>query len=212
MFPLARQQDSDRMDGPSQLTELVGRTPLLDLSRLTDRPGVALYAKAEFANPGGSVKDRPGKAMVDDAVAARPPGPREADPGLDLRQHRDRLRLAGRRSGDPGHPLPALEREPRAQADPRRLRSRAAPDRPAAGVRRRDPRSAAPRRRAARPLRLPRPVLEPRELALALSHHRPRDPGADRRRASPTSSPASAPAALSSASVASCASGRRRCG
>jgi cysteine synthase B len=29
---------------------------------------VSLYGKAEFANPGGSVKDRPGKAMVDDAV------------------------------------------------------------------------------------------------------------------------------------------------
>ena len=56
------------MEGPSQLTELVGNTPLLDLSRLTGRPGVSLYGKAEFANPGGSVKDRPGKAMVDDAV------------------------------------------------------------------------------------------------------------------------------------------------
>ncbi len=68
MLPLARQQDSDRLDGPSQLAELVGNTPLLDLSRLTGRPGVSLYGKAEFANPGGSVKDRPGKAMVDDAV------------------------------------------------------------------------------------------------------------------------------------------------
>jgi S-sulfo-L-cysteine synthase (O-acetyl-L-serine-dependent) len=47
--------------------ERVGGTPLLDLSALAGRPGVEVYAKAEFANPGGSVKDRPALAMVDDA-------------------------------------------------------------------------------------------------------------------------------------------------
>jgi cysteine synthase B len=68
MLPLARPAERDMLAGPSQLTELVGNTPLIDLSRLTGRPGVNLYGKAEFANPGGSVKDRPGKAMVEDAV------------------------------------------------------------------------------------------------------------------------------------------------
>jgi cysteine synthase B len=68
MLPLARAQHSSVLDGPSQLPELVGKTPLLDLSALARRPGVALYGKAEFANPGGSVKDRPGKAMVEDAL------------------------------------------------------------------------------------------------------------------------------------------------
>ena len=68
MLPLARPQAGRFLDGPTQLTELVGNTPLLDLSRLTGRSGVRLYAKAEFANPGGSVKDRPGKAMVEDAL------------------------------------------------------------------------------------------------------------------------------------------------
>jgi S-sulfo-L-cysteine synthase (O-acetyl-L-serine-dependent) len=47
--------------------ELIGNTPLLDLSALTGNPQVRLFAKAEFANPGGSVKDRPALAMVLDA-------------------------------------------------------------------------------------------------------------------------------------------------
>ena len=37
----------------------IGRTPLLRLDRFTRRtPRVELFAKAEFLNPGGSVKDR----------------------------------------------------------------------------------------------------------------------------------------------------------
>jgi len=47
--------------------DLIGNTPLVDLSVLTGRPEVKLYAKAENANPGGSVKDRPALAMVRDA-------------------------------------------------------------------------------------------------------------------------------------------------
>jgi len=68
MLPLARALAPRALEGPCQLPDLVGNTPLLDLSGLTGRPSVRLYAKAEFANPGGSVKDRPGKAMVEDAV------------------------------------------------------------------------------------------------------------------------------------------------
>ncbi|HXU34559.1 MAG TPA: cysteine synthase family protein [Thermoanaerobaculia bacterium] len=45
----------------------IGNTPLYDLSRLVGRPGIALYAKAELCNPGGSVKDRAALAMIDDA-------------------------------------------------------------------------------------------------------------------------------------------------
>lgn len=52
---------------PVRPLELVGNTPMLDLSELTGRAGVRLYAKAEYANPGGSVKDRPALAMIDDA-------------------------------------------------------------------------------------------------------------------------------------------------
>jgi cysteine synthase B len=45
------------------LTELIGRTPLVRLRRF-ETPGVELYAKAEWQNPGGSVKDRPAARMI----------------------------------------------------------------------------------------------------------------------------------------------------
>jgi cysteine synthase B len=41
------------------LLELVGNTPLLSLTKLSPRPQVKLLAKAEWFNPGGSIKDRP---------------------------------------------------------------------------------------------------------------------------------------------------------
>ncbi|MFL6200226.1 MAG: PLP-dependent cysteine synthase family protein [Thermoanaerobaculia bacterium] len=56
---------------PLRPLELIGNTPMLDLSGLAGRPGVRLLAKAEFANPGGSVKDRPGLAMVLEAQRRR---------------------------------------------------------------------------------------------------------------------------------------------
>ncbi|HXO19973.1 MAG TPA: cysteine synthase family protein [Thermoanaerobaculia bacterium] len=59
--------DRERSAGPLELLALIGNTPLLDLSPLTGRPDARLYAKAEYANPGGSVKDRPALAMVEDA-------------------------------------------------------------------------------------------------------------------------------------------------
>src|SRR5512139_1984833 len=53
------------------LFDLVGRTPLIRLHRIErDRPGVEVYGKAEFANPGGSVKDRPARRMLLEGVAS----------------------------------------------------------------------------------------------------------------------------------------------
>ena len=50
--------------------ERIGNTPLLRLARLTeDLPGVQILAKAEWHNPGGSVKDRAASAIVADAMA-----------------------------------------------------------------------------------------------------------------------------------------------
>jgi cysteine synthase B len=52
-----------------QVTELVGDTPLLRLRRIEkDCPGVELWAKCEFANPGGSVKDRAALRILRDAL------------------------------------------------------------------------------------------------------------------------------------------------
>ena len=43
----------------------IGHTPLIRLRRIEeDVPGVTLYAKAEWLNPGGSVKDRPAARMI----------------------------------------------------------------------------------------------------------------------------------------------------
>jgi cysteine synthase B len=53
--------------GPRRLLELIGNTPLVDLSDMTGRPEVRLLAKAELANPGGSVKDRAALAIIVDA-------------------------------------------------------------------------------------------------------------------------------------------------
>lgn len=50
---------------PVGLLDLIGNTPLLRLRRIVPpNPRVALYAKAEWANPGGSVKDRPARQML----------------------------------------------------------------------------------------------------------------------------------------------------
>src|ERR1700732_2555138 len=50
------------------LMERIGNTPLLRLDALTrDLPGVALLGKAEWYNPGGSVKDRAASNIVAEA-------------------------------------------------------------------------------------------------------------------------------------------------
>ncbi len=51
------------------LTDLIGNTPLLELSNYENKHGLeaTLAAKLEYFNPAGSVKDRVGKAMIDDA-------------------------------------------------------------------------------------------------------------------------------------------------
>jgi [CysO sulfur-carrier protein]-thiocarboxylate-dependent cysteine synthase len=51
------------------LLDLVGNTPLVELSRLSPKPGVRLFAKLEGQNPTGSIKDRVAKAMIEDAEA-----------------------------------------------------------------------------------------------------------------------------------------------
>jgi cysteine synthase B len=55
----------------SALFDLVGRTPLIRLHRIEkDKPGIELYGKAEFGNPGGSVKDRPARRMLLEGLAS----------------------------------------------------------------------------------------------------------------------------------------------
>src|SRR5713101_7157402 len=60
----------DRAAG-SSVVDLIGRTPLVRLRRFErEVPGVELYAKAEWQNPGGSVKDRAAARMILDGEAS----------------------------------------------------------------------------------------------------------------------------------------------
>ena len=56
----------------TSIDQLIGRTPLLELTKLQKHFGVKAHvlAKLEYFNPAGSVKDRIAKAMIDDAEAA----------------------------------------------------------------------------------------------------------------------------------------------
>jgi cysteine synthase A len=52
---------------PTDISRLVGRTPMVELTRLGIDGGAQLFAKLESFNPGGSVKDRIGVAMIEAA-------------------------------------------------------------------------------------------------------------------------------------------------
>ncbi|TPW17455.1 MAG: cysteine synthase B [bacterium] len=56
-----------------ELAQLVGSTPLIRLNRVTEGlpAGVSVCAKAEWFNPGGSVKDRPALRMILEALRTR---------------------------------------------------------------------------------------------------------------------------------------------
>jgi len=58
------------------ITELIGRTPLVRLNRLSPSDGATIYGKVEFFNPGGSVKDRICLNMINEAerLGALKPG------------------------------------------------------------------------------------------------------------------------------------------
>ena len=48
----------------SSVIEAIGNTPLIKLRRASDLSGCTILGKAEFMNPGQSVKDRPARQMV----------------------------------------------------------------------------------------------------------------------------------------------------
>jgi cysteine synthase len=55
------------MNTVKDFVDAVGRTPLIRLRRVSDETGCEILGKAEFMNPGGSVKDRAARAIVLDA-------------------------------------------------------------------------------------------------------------------------------------------------
>jgi cysteine synthase len=51
----------------ASITELIGNTPMVDVSALSPNPRVRILAKLEGWNPGGSVKDRAALSMIEEA-------------------------------------------------------------------------------------------------------------------------------------------------
>ena len=178
------------------LAAAIGNTPLIRLRRASEATGCTILGKAEFMNPGGSVKDRAGLAIITDAerrgaLQARRHGRRghrrqhrhRADPG----RQRARLSLRHRDAGDaePGEDrFPAHDRRRsaagagQAVSRSRQLRARLAP----AG--RGDRRASGPTSS----------TTWPTARAIATTH-RARDLGADRRHAWMPSPAPAAPAA-----------------
>ena len=68
-----------KTEAAANLLGLIGRTPLVELGRLSPSPGVKLYAKLEGQNPSGSIKDRIALAMIEAAEASG-----ELEPGRAL--------------------------------------------------------------------------------------------------------------------------------
>src|SRR5688500_1954882 len=56
------------MDIRSDVLEAIGRTPLIRLRRASEETGCEILGKAEFLNPGQSVKDRAALFIIRDAV------------------------------------------------------------------------------------------------------------------------------------------------
>ena len=51
------------------IIQAIGNTPLVELKRLSPKPGIRIWAKLESHNPTGSVKDRVARALIEDAEA-----------------------------------------------------------------------------------------------------------------------------------------------
>ena len=57
------------MSSRDGILEAIGNTPLIKLKRASEETGCTILGKAEFMNPGGSVKDRAGRQMIVEAEA-----------------------------------------------------------------------------------------------------------------------------------------------
>ena len=83
----------------NSVLDMIGNTPLVDVSRLSPNPKVRILGKMEGQNPGGSVKDRIARSMVlaAEADGTLTPGKRilflTKDPDIVRRQLRGELDL-----------------------------------------------------------------------------------------------------------------------
>jgi cystathionine beta-synthase len=67
---MGNEDAGSRMAGFGSVLDTIGNTPLIRLARVAPESGAPIYVKADFLNPGGSVKDRAALSMVLDAERA----------------------------------------------------------------------------------------------------------------------------------------------
>ena len=92
------------------ILDRIGNTPLVRLDRLTDHlPGIQIVGKAEWVNPGGSVKDRAASSIVVDAMKRGLAGEWAEAAGRDERQYGDCVCDAGRGDAVSGDAVHAVE-------------------------------------------------------------------------------------------------------
>merc|ERR1712065_10873 len=65
----AVKQGDTRMQIHQSVVDAIGNTPLIKLRRASEETGCTILGKAEFLNPGQSVKDRAALGIIRDAVA-----------------------------------------------------------------------------------------------------------------------------------------------
>jgi len=82
-------------------TDTVGNTPLIKLRKASELTGCTILGKAEFLNPGGSVKDRAAKYIILDAEARRAYQARLAEIGAELAKRAGAPPRDGALVGDP---------------------------------------------------------------------------------------------------------------
>jgi cysteine synthase A len=64
---MERVRESSRSDAHVDNVDLVGRTPMVRLGRLSPAGGAEIWAKLELLNPRGNIKDRAALGIVLDA-------------------------------------------------------------------------------------------------------------------------------------------------
>ena len=75
------------------MLDRVGNTPLVRMERVgSEYPNAEFYAKAEWFNPGGSVKDRAALNMIREGERSGRVARGQDNSGCDQRQHRNRVR------------------------------------------------------------------------------------------------------------------------
>ena len=82
-----------------KLLDLIGNTPLVEMTRLNPNPGVRLFVKLEKFNPGGSVKDRIAKYMIEEAEKSGQPYGGQDCHRTNERKHGHRLSVGLPRKG-----------------------------------------------------------------------------------------------------------------